>query len=359
MVTTDTTGETYRPLTGLVYLFNLIVGTGALAMPAAFANAGWLASTVVVVILCLVSYITTTFVIETMSLANALLKYNKQKDNQTLDTYSIAGKRRAPTDRHCEGPSRCCSSSAEPPDKTCRSSRSISSTEKLPLLECTTDQEDESSGADDGVVEKQVVQKEPDVEDREVEDNNFFAITEKVELGGMANMFLNGVGVKLFYVTIAVYLYGDLAIYSAAISKSLRDVTCSYKHQNCNETLSVDDQCWTGMSSISRQNAYRIYLALTLLCIGPFAFFNVQKTKYLQMLTTLLRWIAFISMIIIAMVAISSGKAHARPSTLSVRGIPNLFGVCVYSFMCHHSLPSLVTPISNKSRIFVLILTDY
>ncbi|CAG2183401.1 unnamed protein product, partial [Oppiella nova] len=27
--------------------------------------------------------------------------------------------------------------------------------------------------------------------------------------------------------------------------------------------------------------------------------------------------------------------------------------------MCHHSLPSLVTPISNKSRIFVLILTDY
>jgi amino acid permease len=65
------------------------VGTGALAMPAAFANAGWLASTVVVVILCLVSYITTTFVIETMSLANALLKYNKQKGFQLFPNKSL------------------------------------------------------------------------------------------------------------------------------------------------------------------------------------------------------------------------------------------------------------------------------
>ena len=31
-------------------------------------------------------------------------------------------------------------------------------------------------------------------------------------------------GVNIFYVMIALYLYGDLAIYAAAVAKSLRDV---------------------------------------------------------------------------------------------------------------------------------------
>ena len=65
-----------------MYLFNLIVGTGALTMPAAFANAGWAASLVVVVILCTVSYITTTFVIESMSLANAVIKQKRLDDRK-------------------------------------------------------------------------------------------------------------------------------------------------------------------------------------------------------------------------------------------------------------------------------------
>jgi len=36
---------------GLVFLFNLIVGTGALAIPKAFGTAGWLLGTVVVSLL--------------------------------------------------------------------------------------------------------------------------------------------------------------------------------------------------------------------------------------------------------------------------------------------------------------------
>lgn len=38
------TGELYSPYVGLVYMFNLIVGTGALAMPKSFATTGWLVS---------------------------------------------------------------------------------------------------------------------------------------------------------------------------------------------------------------------------------------------------------------------------------------------------------------------------
>ena len=32
------------------------------------------------------------------------------------------------------------------------------------------------------------------------------------------------------------------------------------------------------------------------------------------------------------------------------RGLPNLFGFSVYAFMCHHSLPSIITPVSYESE---------
>lgn len=40
-------------------------------------------------------------------------------------------------------------------------------------------------------------------------------------------------------------------------------------------------------------------------------------------------------------------------------GVPGLFGACVYSFMCHHSLPALITPIANKSKLNSSIAMDY
>ena len=37
---TGALGSHYSPITGLIYIFNLIVGTGALTLPAAFHDAG-------------------------------------------------------------------------------------------------------------------------------------------------------------------------------------------------------------------------------------------------------------------------------------------------------------------------------
>lgn len=64
-------------------------------------------------------------------------------------------------------------------------------------------------------------------------------------------------------------------------------------------------------------------------------------------------------MIILALIRIGKGAGEGRPPVASLSGVPNLFGVCVYSFMCQHSLPSLVTPISNKKRVGALVLADY
>ena len=67
----------YSPITGLIYIFNLIVGTGALTLPAAFHDAGWLLSIIIIVLLAFMSYLTATFVVEAMASANALVHHRK------------------------------------------------------------------------------------------------------------------------------------------------------------------------------------------------------------------------------------------------------------------------------------------
>lgn len=64
-------------------------------------------------------------------------------------------------------------------------------------------------------------------------------------------------------------------------------------------------------------------------------------------------------MIVLAAIALSEGKGRGHPSVVNISGLPNLFGVCVYSFMCHHSLPTLITPITKKKNIYWLIFSAY
>lgn len=58
-------------------MFNLIVGTGALTLPAVFAKAGWLLGTILICILAVISFITVTFIIETMACANAIIHWRR------------------------------------------------------------------------------------------------------------------------------------------------------------------------------------------------------------------------------------------------------------------------------------------
>ncbi|XP_054723410.1 transmembrane protein 104-like, partial [Uloborus diversus] len=307
---------------GLMYVFNLIVGTGALAMPAPIAEAGWLLSLIILVILAFMSFVTVTFVTESMAAANALvhsrtvrhLKKVMKTDEEVNEDSSQQLVEQFLTDE-------VISNSLE--------------NEKVPLLLNSVDTISETSA-------------------------EYFNITERIEMGKMAFLFFNKYGVNIFYICIAVYLYGDLAIYAAAVSKSIRDVSCTYVPEDaiCNATLNGTIACWDSLS-VTRGQAYFIFLTAFLACLGPFTFFNVQKTKHLQIFTTIMRWLAFSTMIIIAATALIQGKGKGHPSVASIKGVPNLFGVCVYSFMCHHSLPSLITPIKNKSRLLRLFIADY
>ena len=166
-------------------MFNLIVGTGALTMPKAFSSAGWLLSTLVIVTLCFMSFVTVTFVIETMSIANYVLK-----------------------------------------SKHAASIRLARSGE----VEEDEEEEDDADGNYiDSETSRLIIPSGSEVpEEKNPEsETELYQITRRVEMGSMARGFLPPLAVKFFYSAIAVYLYGDLVIYSAAISKSVRDISWS------------------------------------------------------------------------------------------------------------------------------------
>lgn len=55
-------------------------------------------------------------------------------------------------------------------------------------------------------------------------------------------------------------------------------------------------------------------------------------------------------MISIALKLLVSQGVKGHPVAMNFSGLPSVFGACIYSFMCHHSLPSLLTPIRNKEN---------
>ena len=69
-----------------VYIFNLIIGVGALALPKSFSNAGLVLGTILLILLCFVSYMTTTYMIEAMAAANAYVKLEQRKKRSAENT---------------------------------------------------------------------------------------------------------------------------------------------------------------------------------------------------------------------------------------------------------------------------------
>jgi hypothetical protein len=73
------------------------------------------------------------------------------------------------------------------------------------------------------------------------------------------------------------------------------DVACNFRDNttttNSSSALNISESspCWSWSQNVSRLDAYRIFLATFVCSVGQFVFCNVTKTKYLQILTTLMR----------------------------------------------------------------------
>jgi hypothetical protein len=96
---------------------------------------------------------------------------------------------------------------------------------------------------------------------------------------------------------------------------------------------------WECTEGVNSSDLYRFFVLVFGLVLSPFAFGNVQKTQTLQFITTVIRHVSFGLMILLAAVGIARGEGRSVDDVLSYErpaNIATMFGVCIYSFMCHH-----------------------
>lgn len=70
--------------------------------------------------------------------------------------------------------------------------------------------------------------------------------------------------------------------------------------------------------------------------------------------------LAIITMVILAtMRLISPTNKHGSTSVASFIEFPQLIGASIYAFMCHHSIPSVISPIKNKHKILLKVAANF
>lgn len=280
----------------------------SLSLPLAFSRAGLVLSSLIMVLLAFLAYVTLTWVIESMSLANFCLRW---RANAVLGATSSTG-----TERGVATHSR---------------STSESPSQRL-LLQVEGGDAAAATNAD---------------ADHEVA--SVFDISEKCELGEMAQMFMGARGTLVFYALLCIYLFGDLLIYAVFVPVTLSK-TCG--------DFTIAGVALTGGDG---GTAYYFFLACFAVLVLPFCFMNFSNTKPLQLFCLAMRNIALFAMIGIALVRVA-GDARTPASevkTFEIGQIASVFGVGIYAFMCHHSLPSIVAPITHKRSLHALFCADY
>lgn len=291
--------DSYSQFVAMIYIFNLLFGNGVLALPAVFQKSGYILGSVTLVAFGMVSFMCATFLIESMANASFLENLASESDQLT-----------SPTPKGHHHP------------KQCSKSPHITPTEEV----------------DDNFMKRKL-----DLE----ETPNLFDITERTEIGYLAETFLPFHLKQFFFMSIAMYLYGDLVIYNVMLAKSSREITCLAKYDCENIENRTNSRCWEGVS-LTRGDVYQLYVTLFILLQLPFTFARITKSKNVQICTIILRWVAAISMIAISLKVFLATKHHPRPSVANFNQVPRLFGVTVYSFMVHHGLPGIIAPMRDK-----------
>ncbi len=221
-------GGTYTKKVAFIYIFNLVVGVGALALPYAVHQTGIILGTIFLAFCALLAYITITFIIETMSASNALLKIEKQKLEREQE------QEKTQIDVVVGAPSVVVAVGGDV---------SVNYDDDVVVTNTTGDHGDEKHvetsplllNKDSKVKGEKKRRKRGAnkkklavVEEYSPEElsyyQNPFAIDLRTEIGLLSSQFLGPVGKYVFYFIIWIYLFGDLAIYAVAVPSTLLKV---------------------------------------------------------------------------------------------------------------------------------------
>lgn len=260
-------------LMGFAYLFNLIVGCGSLMLPMLFWLTGYGLGTIIMLVLSFFSFVSATFVFESLSICNAL--QNKKRD-------------------------------------------AILQGDIAPLM-------DRPSGSP---------------KDKEEAS---FEIKQKFELVEMINIVGNKALLYIFLIIIVGYLYADLCIFYIVVGNSLENIICT-----SNYTQSIQVFC----NEIGSNGSFSLFISLYVVIIGSMVFFDMKGTKPVQIITGIIRWSSLLLMITLSIIRSIQLRNQESYDVIpfNITNASYFIGAALYSFMCHHSIPSLVSIGGNVSN---------
>jgi len=296
-------GAKMGPGTAVVFMLNSLTGLSLLTLPFGFAQTGLLLGALTVLLCLVMCFITATFMLEALTIANAL-NYEKAEDRAIAE--------RGIRERLHE-------------EKQTFESMKESSKEVI-----------ERRGTLD-LFKDELRAKNPASE---------FKIRERVELGAMGQAVLTSRmgrwGSTAIYVIIIVFTYGTASALVVTVCESLGHTV-------------VSATAMLGFAPPSQNDAYTGSVIGSFLTTLPLCFTNLQKTKKFTVVIMIFRFLA-IGIILLVGCFRSAQRFSAEGFTNVVQSIPmwkpegfvSVFGNAIWMGCLHHYLPSMISPLEPQ-----------
>lgn len=300
----------------MIFMLNSLTGLSLLTLPYCFVQSGLLLGSVTLLGCMAMSFITATFMCEALTIANAF-SYERAEANALEE----------------QGPELRQHLHEQLLDR------------RLSALS--------NPGLDTPLMKRRNTIEAFIGEIRHTNSKSAFKIRERVELGAMGELLLQGSKTQKWmatgiYLMILSFTYGTAAALVVTVNQSLAHTMVSVAEQMGNESFSAD-------------TSYLACVVLTFFVTLPLCFTNLQKTKHFTFVVMCLR---FVAVVVLLAVSINRSVQRVKQEGWSViEGIPMwrpegfvaVFGNGVFLCGIHHYLPSMISPLEEQDAAPAII----
>jgi len=308
-------GAKMAPSEAVVFMLNSLTGLSLLTMPYGFTKAGLLLGSLIVLGCMVMSYITATFMLEALTIANAL-NYEKAEEEQIVNDPEVR----------------------QSLHKQMEQARKSEPDLKASLLHRDT-----------------IAQFKKEVRQTNM---NEFKIRERVELGPLGQAVLTtGKRAKflaaLIYVMILSFTYGTASALVVTVNQSLGHTVIS--------AIEL-----VGFHAPDQNSAYMACVVATFFITLPLCFANLQNTKKFTMVIMCFRFLAIFILLVIG--SLKSLQRIQNEGTQAVfkdvpiwnpDGFVAVFGNAVFLCGLHHYLPSMISPLEPQQKAPGVIIVAF
>ena len=167
------------------------------------------------------------------------------------------------------------------------------------------------------------------------------SVLDLLESPAGVSQFFNKAGQILAYLCLIMYTLGTLCVYAVTVASSLS----------------------TFRSTMFGFRSYYVILTVFAVVVLPFCFGNFQNTKYLQMVVIVVRLVFFLAIIFSSSYLMDKEPDAPIPlddiNLASVGGLPWMFGNAIFTFMIHHSVPGLLSPVDPSANATKAVAIGY